>query len=185
MGFRFSVLLKGRSGHVCSMPWEVRGSVVSWANRSVGVPSCPAPPRPAAPPCAALPQSARGMSGFWFDKKTFILCKACPASSGGRCPGRPFGCTKCMKPVRTRTAVLWSAVLPAANWALGCCCGKNGERPPHTPQHHIRPRDAQEIFGFTCRTQNQGLQSCGAMMGRAGTGPGRSRGGGNRSGLCV
>ena len=27
------------------MPWYVRGTVVSWANRSVGVPSCPAPLR--------------------------------------------------------------------------------------------------------------------------------------------
>ena len=30
------------------MPWRVQGTVVSWANCSAGVPSCPAqPPRPA------------------------------------------------------------------------------------------------------------------------------------------
>ena len=43
--FRLFVLLERRSEHVCSIPWKVRGSVVSWANRPVGVPSCPAPPR--------------------------------------------------------------------------------------------------------------------------------------------
>ena len=47
-------------------PLSARGAVVSWANRSVGVPSCPAPPRPAAPPCAAPTRPARGMSGFWI-----------------------------------------------------------------------------------------------------------------------
>ena len=36
------------------------------ASRPVGVPSCPAPPRPATPPCAALPRPARGMYGFWI-----------------------------------------------------------------------------------------------------------------------
>ena len=66
MGFRLFVLLKRRSGQVCSMAWRVRGTVVSWANRSVGVPSCPALPRPAAPPCAAPTRPARGMPGFWI-----------------------------------------------------------------------------------------------------------------------
>ena len=48
IGFRLFVLLGRSSGYVCSMPWKVRGTVVSWANRSVGVLSCPAPPpRPA------------------------------------------------------------------------------------------------------------------------------------------
>ena len=42
----------------------VKGSVVSWADRPVGVPSCPFPPRSAAPPCAALSRPARDMSGF-------------------------------------------------------------------------------------------------------------------------
>ena len=39
------MLLGGRSGDVSSMPCGVRGSLVPWANCSVGVPSCPAPPR--------------------------------------------------------------------------------------------------------------------------------------------
>ena len=46
------------------MPWRVRGTSVPWANRSVGVPSCPAQPRGAAPPCAAQSRPAQGMSGF-------------------------------------------------------------------------------------------------------------------------
>ena len=39
---------------------KVRRSVVFWSNRSVGVPSCPSPPRPAAQPGAAPPRPARG-----------------------------------------------------------------------------------------------------------------------------
>ena len=50
------------------MPWRARRSVISWANRPVGVPSCPAPPRPAAPPCAAPPRPARGMFELWIVK---------------------------------------------------------------------------------------------------------------------
>ena len=53
------------------MPWKARGTVVSWANRPLGVPSCPAPPCPAALPCAALPRPARGMSGFWIRPASF------------------------------------------------------------------------------------------------------------------
>ena len=45
IGFRLFVLLGRRSGDVSSMPWGVRGTLVSWAYCSVGVPSCPAPPR--------------------------------------------------------------------------------------------------------------------------------------------
>ena len=48
------------------MPLTARGTVVSWANRPVGIPSYPAPPRPAAPPYAAPLRPARGMSGFWI-----------------------------------------------------------------------------------------------------------------------
>ena len=56
------------SGLLSSMPWKLWGaskSVVSWADRPVGVPSCPAPLRPATPPSAPPPPPARGMSGFW------------------------------------------------------------------------------------------------------------------------
>ena len=45
MGFRLFVLPKNRSGQLSSMLWRARGPVASWANRPVGVPSCPAPPR--------------------------------------------------------------------------------------------------------------------------------------------
>ena len=47
------------------MVWRARGTVVSWANRTVGVPFCPAPLCPAALPCAAPPRPARSMFGFW------------------------------------------------------------------------------------------------------------------------
>ena len=50
------------------MVWRVGETVKFWANQPVGVPSCPFPPRPAAPPCAAAPSSARGMSGFLIRK---------------------------------------------------------------------------------------------------------------------
>ena len=46
-----------------SMPWRAKEPVGFWAKRSVDVPSCPFPPRPAAPPCAAPLRPARGMSG--------------------------------------------------------------------------------------------------------------------------
>ena len=71
-GFRAFVLLKSRSGQVCPMHWRVQGGSVSWANRYVGVPSCPAPPSPAALPYAAPPRPARGMSGSWNQQNEFI-----------------------------------------------------------------------------------------------------------------
>ena len=42
-----------------------KGMAVFWMNRPVGILSYPVPPRPAALPCAALPQPAHGTSGFW------------------------------------------------------------------------------------------------------------------------
>ena len=45
IGFRLFVLLEKRSREVSSIPWGVRGTLVSWENCSVGVPSCPARPR--------------------------------------------------------------------------------------------------------------------------------------------
>ena len=44
IGFRLFVLL-GRRGNVSSILWRVRGRLVSWANSSVGIQSCPTPPR--------------------------------------------------------------------------------------------------------------------------------------------
>ena len=51
---------------VFSIRWGARGWVVSWPDRPNGVPSFPAPPRPAPPPCAAPTRPARGVSGFWI-----------------------------------------------------------------------------------------------------------------------
>ena len=49
------------------------GSVVSWANRPVGVPSYPAPPRPAALPCAASSDPPVVCPGFGFDKHQWTI----------------------------------------------------------------------------------------------------------------
>ena len=70
--FRLFVLLEKRSGDVSSMPWGVRRTHVSWAN-SVGVRSCPAPPRrPAVRPDPTRPLNVRVLdstgSFFGFDK---------------------------------------------------------------------------------------------------------------------
>ena len=43
--FSLVVLLRKTFRTGVSMPMRIRWSIVSWANRSVGVPSCPAPPR--------------------------------------------------------------------------------------------------------------------------------------------
>ena len=63
IGFRLFVLLERRSGDVSSMPWRVRGTLVSWAISSVGTQSYPTPPRR---PPGAPTRTARGMSGFWI-----------------------------------------------------------------------------------------------------------------------
>ena len=52
IGFRLFVLLGGRSSDVCSMPWGVRGSLVSWAD-------CSALPRPAVRPDPTRPLYVR------------------------------------------------------------------------------------------------------------------------------
>ena len=63
------MLPEKRSGQLSSIFWKARKTVVSWANRPVGVlsgvPSCPAWLRPAAPPCAVPRRPTHGMSGFW------------------------------------------------------------------------------------------------------------------------
>ena len=45
IGFRLFLLPESRPGQLFSMRWAAKGSVVSWTNRSVCVPSCPAPPQ--------------------------------------------------------------------------------------------------------------------------------------------
>ena len=64
IGFRLFVLLGGRSKHLSTMPWGVRGTVVSSAKCSVGIPSCPAPPRRAPP----RPDPPVVCPGFGFEK---------------------------------------------------------------------------------------------------------------------
>ena len=60
MGFRLFVLPESRSGDLSSMPWRVRGSLVSWATSSVGTQSCPTPPRrPAVHPDPTRPWTVR------------------------------------------------------------------------------------------------------------------------------
>ena len=49
------------------MPWRVRRTVVSWANRSIGLPSCTVWPCPRpAPRCAAPGRPAPGIFGVWI-----------------------------------------------------------------------------------------------------------------------
>ena len=64
IGIHLFVLPEICPGGFSSIVWRVRGTVVFWTNRPVGVLSYPAPLRPAAPPCAALPRPVRGFSGF-------------------------------------------------------------------------------------------------------------------------
>ena len=73
IGFPLFVLPRRCSGQLSSVRWGARAAAVSSANRPVGVPSCPLPPRPAAPPWAAPNRSARGMSGFWIRQMTKSL----------------------------------------------------------------------------------------------------------------
>ena len=62
IGFRLFVLLGRLSGYVSSMLWGVRGTLVSWAYCSAGVPSCPAlPRRPAVRPDPTRPWYVRVM----------------------------------------------------------------------------------------------------------------------------
>ena len=62
-----------RPGGLSSIVWGLRGSVVSWANRSIGVLTCPTPPGPTVPPCAAPSRPNRGISGFWIRQIIIII----------------------------------------------------------------------------------------------------------------
>ena len=87
MGIRWLVLPKSRPGQLSSMPWGGSGTVVSWENRPVGVPSCPAPPRPTAPPCAAPSRP-----GFGFDKYCLIKIQGgCFPCWGAQTSGHALG----------------------------------------------------------------------------------------------
>ena len=68
IGIPLFVLPKGCSGQLSSMPWRVRGTVVSCANKPVGAPS-----RPAAPPCAARPGTPVVFPGLGFSRVSRAL----------------------------------------------------------------------------------------------------------------
>ena len=137
MGLCLSALPKSRSGHLSTMLWEARGTVFSWAKRPVGVPSCPAL---TAPPRAAPPRPARGMSGFWSSIRftlffvMYVLPKRCP----GRLPSSPW---------RSK----WK-VVPWPNRSAPPCRAPAQPRPPR----HASPRStptgfARGISGFWIR----------------------------------
>ena len=67
IGFPLFVLAKNRSGQLSSKPWEARGTVGLWADRTVGTLFCPAPPRPAAR-APRRPDPPEVCPGFGFDK---------------------------------------------------------------------------------------------------------------------
>ena len=66
MGFSLLVLQETRPAGFLRSSGGYEGTLSPWADRPVGVPSCPAPPRPPVPRCAAPSRPARGMSGFWI-----------------------------------------------------------------------------------------------------------------------
>ena len=72
----------GNSGQLSTMLWGdalgARGSVVSWANRPIGVLSCLAPPCAAARQCAAPHSPAHGMSRFGSGQVRFAWDFVCP-----------------------------------------------------------------------------------------------------------
>ena len=67
------VLAKGRSGQLSTILWRARLTVGFWAVRHVGVLFCPAPPRPAALPCAAPTRTAHGIFGFLIRQVSIVL----------------------------------------------------------------------------------------------------------------
>ena len=93
MGFPLFVLAKGRSGQLSTILWRAKGTVSFWATRPDGVPFCPVPPRPAAPPCAAPTRTARGMFWFWTRQVLLsLLIASCSEicsslAAGRRCCG--------------------------------------------------------------------------------------------------
>ena len=72
IGFPLSVLAKRRSGQMFSMSWDLKETVVSRANRPIGVPSGPAQPVP--PPRRSPPRRDPPVvcPGFGFHKYVMI-----------------------------------------------------------------------------------------------------------------
>ena len=100
MGFRLVALLKNRSGRVCSMPLRVQGSFVSWANRSIGVLSCPTPPRRPAVrrPDPTRPWYVRVLDSTGTDSKATVHWSAAsneerPSPCNYTARGSPLACS--------------------------------------------------------------------------------------------
>ena len=74
MGFRLFVLPGGLSKQLPSTFGGARGAVVSWANRPVGIPSCRAPPRPAARRALGRADPPVVCPGFGPGKFPDMLC---------------------------------------------------------------------------------------------------------------
>ena len=73
--FRSFVLQQRWSGDLSSIPWKARGPLVSWANCSVGVPPCPAPPRcPAGRPEPTRPWYVRVVDSTGRVLSVLIWC---------------------------------------------------------------------------------------------------------------
>ena len=106
VGFRLFVLPKGRSGQMSSMLLRKRKSVVPWANRSVGVPPCPALSR-------RLTEHGAAQTRPWYFRvldSTNIL----ESVHGRFCPwrvGRPAS-------VSSRPALLCAAPAPPRPWNI-------------------------------------------------------------------
>ena len=69
IGFRLFVLMERRSGNASSMPWWVRGTLVSLVINSVGTLSYQTPPRR---PPGAPTRTARDMPGFLIRQVLFV-----------------------------------------------------------------------------------------------------------------
>ena len=65
---RLFLFLKIRWEQLCTMPEKATGTIIFWANWSVGDPSWPVPPCSATSPCAVSTRLARGMFGFGVDR---------------------------------------------------------------------------------------------------------------------
>lgn len=98
--FRLFVFPKKHARQLFSMPWRARGSVVTWAERPVGVQSCPAPPRLAPPhrpgpprPDPPRPDPPVVCSGFGHDKFSILGITGHWCFDHRQCQ---FGCAFCL-----------------------------------------------------------------------------------------
>ena len=124
IGFLLFMLPGISLGQLPSNPWGATGAVVSWANRPVGVQSWSSPPHPAAPPSAALPRPAHGMSGFW----TGQVGSAMPSDASAR-SGRKWNLREEMRPGPWLKWVQWHPWRPVWPCPRPCLCPLHGKMP--------------------------------------------------------